>query len=324
MARAVVIDEFGGPEVLRVDEVVVGDPGPGEVRIEQKAAAVHFADIMMRAGNYFLKPDLPSAIGLDGAGIVTQIGDGVENVAVGDRVAYLFSIGAYASERLIDADRLVKLPEGISEKVAAAVLLRGLTTQYLLRQSYPVKKGDTVLVHAAAGGVGSLLCQWSKALGATVIGTVGGPAKISAAKAAGCDHVIDYTAVSFAPQVDELTDGAGVNVVYDSVGKDTFEGNIAALAPTGFFINFGHASGLLPPIDAMELNKKSLFFGKTSLKDYIGDKKKAAAMAKEVFDRISDQTLQLNISREYTLEETAQAHKDLAARQTTGAIILVP
>ncbi len=324
MARSVVIDAFGGPENLHVSEVDIGDPGSGEVRITQTAAAVHFADILTRQGTYFLKPDLPSAIGLDGAGIVAQIGDGVENVAVGDRVAYLFSMGAYTSERLIAADRLVKLPDGISEEVAAAALLRGLTAQYLLRQTYRVNEGDTVLVHAAAGGMGSLLCQWSKHLGATVIGTVGGPAKISAARAAGCDHVIDYSTKPFAPTVEKITDGKGVNVVYDSIGKDTFGGNIAALAPTGFFINFGHASGLLPPIDAMALNKKSLFFGKTSLKHFIDTKAKAAAMAREVFDLIGNETLSVDISRKYALEDAAQAHIDLAGRKTTGSIILVP
>lgn len=324
MAKAVIIHEFGGPEVLRVEDVEVGDPGPGEVRIKQAAAAVHFADLLVRAGTYFLKPDLPAAIGLDGAGIVEAVGDGVENIAPGDRVAYLFSMGAYASERLLAADRTIKLPDGIDEKTAAAGMLRGLTAQYLLRQSYVVQAEDTVLVHAAAGGVGSLLCQWSKHLGAVVIGTVGGEAKIAAARANGCDHVIDYTAGEFASQALELTDGQGVSVVYDSIGQATYDGNIAALAPTGYFINYGHASGLLPPIDAMELNKKSLFFSKTSLKDYIADKAKAAEMVAEVFDLIGCATLRVEISHEYALEEAAQAHTDLAGRKTTGSVILVP
>ena len=324
MARAVVIHEFGGPETLRVEEVAVGQPGPGEVRIKQSAAAVHFADLLVRTGTYFLKPELPAAIGLDGAGVVDAVGPGVDNVAPGESVAYLASLGAYASERLLAADRLIKLPVGIDEKVAAATLLRGLTAQYLLRQSYIVKPGDRVLVHAAAGGMGTLLCQWSKHLGAQVIGTVGSKAKVDVAAANGCDHVIDYSATDFAAQVTELTGGNGVNVVYDSVGKDTYEGNLAALAPKGSLINYGHASGLLPPIDAMELNKKSIFFGKTSLRDYIQDKAVAATMADEVFGLIADGVLKVNISREYTFDEAAQAHRDLAARKTVGAVILVP
>ena len=324
MAKAVVIHEFGGPEVLKVEDVEVGAPGPGEVRIKQTAAAIHFADILMREGTYFLKPELPAAIGLDGAGIVEALGDGVDNAEIGDRVAYLFSVGSYASERLLDASRLVKLPEGVSQKQAAAGLLRGLTAQYLLRQSYVVKPGDRVLVHAAAGGVGSLLCQWAKHLGATVIGTVGSEAKLAVAWANGCDHVIDYGAQDFAEAVAQITGGVGVNVVYDSIGQATYAGNIAALAPKGFFINYGHASGLLPPIDAMELNKKSIFFGKTSLKDYTADKNAADAMAKEVFGHIADGVLKIEITREYGLDEAAQAHKDLAGRKTIGSVILVP
>lgn len=322
MSRAVVIREFGGPEVLSVEEVDVGEPGAGEVVLRQEAAAIHFADTLVREGLYFLKPELPAVLGLEGAGVVEAVGPGVDGFAAGERAAYRFNLGGYAERRLIAADQLYKLPDGVEAKTAAAIMVRGLTAQYLVRRLYPVSSGETVLIHAAAGGMGSLLTQWAKNLGATVIGTVGAPEKIEVARAAGCDHVIDYTSEDFAGRVLEITGGEGLPVLYDAVGKDIYDGNLRCLAPRGWFVNYGHASGFLPPIDAMELNKKSLIFTKASLKDYNRTPEDNARMTADVFDMIAQGVLTANISREYALDEIAQAHIDIAGRKTTGTIIL--
>ena len=324
MSKAIRIHETGGPENLVYEDIEVGDPGPGEVRLRQTAIAVHFADTLMRQGAYFVKPELPAVLGLEAAGIVEAAGPGVEAFGSGDRVAYLFCPGAYAEHRVLPADQLVKLPDGVDERTSAASFLRGMTAQYLLRQSYVVKPGDTVLVHAAAGGVGVLLCQWAKHLGATVFGTVGSDEKAAVAKANGCDHVVNYSREKFDGRVLNLTSGAGVDVVYDSVGRDTYEGNVNVLAPTGYLINYGHSSGLLPPLDAMELNKKSLFFAKVSLRDYTLSKAAAAKMAAEVFDLLASGTLKVDISHEYALADAAQAHRDIADRKTTGSVVLIP
>lgn len=308
--------------MLSIEEVEVGAPGRGEVVLRQEAAAIHFADTLVREGIYFLKPELPAILGLEGAGVIEAVGAGVAGFAPGDRAAYRFNLGGYAERRLIAADQLYKLPDDVEAKTAAAVMVRGLTAQYLLRQIYPVGAGDTVLIHAAAGGMGSLLTQWAKHLGATVIGTVGAPEKVEIARAKGCDHVVDYATEDFAERVLEITGGEGVPVLYDAVGKDAYEGNLRCLAPRGWFINYGHASGFLPPIDAMELNKKSLIFTKASLKDYNRTPEDNARMTSEVFEMIAQGVLTANISREYSLDEIAQAHIDIAGRKTTGTIIL--
>lgn len=265
MAQAIRIHRFGGPEVMQLEEVAPGDPGPGEVRLRHRAISVHFADILIRQGVYFLKPDLPATMGLEGVGAITALGPDVTGWRVGDRVAYTFALGSYATERLVPARMLVRVPDAVSDVDASAGFLRGMTAQYLLRQARNVQAGDVVLVHAAAGGMGQLLCQWARHLGATVIGTVGSADKAQIAADRGCAHVINYTTEDFATRVTEITGGKGVNVVYDSVGRDVYAGNIAVLAPLGSYVNYGHASGLLPPIDAMDLNRKSLIFTKTSL-----------------------------------------------------------
>ena len=322
MSKAAVIRSFGGPEVMSIEDVDVAAPGAGEVVLRQEAAAIHFADTLVREGIYFLKPELPAILGLEGAGVVEAVGSGVDGFAEGDRAGYRFNLGGYAERRLIAADQLYKLPDGVDSKTAASIMVRGLTAQYLLRQLYPVGAGETVLIHTAAGGMGSLLTQWAKHLGATVIGTVGAPEKIEVARAKGCDHVIDYTAEDFADRVLEITGGDGVPVLYDAVGKDAYEGNVRCLTPRGWFVNYGHASGFLPPIDAMELNKKSLIFTKASLKDYNRTPEDNARMSAEVFEMIAQGVLSANISREYALDEIAQAHIDIAGRKTTGTIIL--
>ena len=322
MSKAAIIHSFGGPQVLSVEDVEVGDSGAGQVVLRQEAAAIHFADTLVREGIYFLKPELPAILGLEGAGVVEAVGPGVDGFAVGDRAGYRFNLGGYAERRLIAADQLYKLPDGIDAKTAAAIMVRGLTAQYLVRQLYPVSAGETVLIHSAAGGMGSLLTQWAKHLGATVIGTVGAPEKIGIARARGCDHVINYRAEDFADRMLEITRGEGVPVLYDAVGKDAYEGNLRCLAPRGWFVNYGHASGFLPPLDAMELNKKSLIFTKASLKDYNRTPEDNARMTAEVFELVAAGVLTPNISREYALADVAQAHTDIAGRKTTGAIIL--
>lgn len=322
MSKAAVIHSFGGPEVLSIEDVEIAAPGAGQAVLRHEASAIHFADTLAREGKYFVKPELPAVLGQEGAGIVEAVGPGVDNVAEGDRVSYRFNLGGYAERRLIAADQLYKLPDGIDSKTAAAVMVRGMTAQYLLRQLYPVRAGETILVHSAAGGMGSLLTQWAKHLGASVIGTVGGAAKIETARANGCDHVIDYTTEDFAGRVLEITGGEGVPVLYDAVGKDAYEGNVRCLATRGWFVNYGHASGFLPPLDAMEFNKKSLIFTKASMKDYNRTLDDNARMSAEVFEMIAAGVLKPNISREYALDEIAQAHIDIAGRQTTGAVIL--
>jgi NADPH2:quinone reductase len=324
MAKAVRIHEFGGLNKLLIEEVDVGDPGPDEVRLRQEASAVHFADTLVREGTYFLKPDLPSGLGLEGAGVVEAVGDGVTDFAVGDRAAYRFNLGSYAEARLIPANQLHHLPDNIEAKVAVAATVRGMTAQYLIRQVYKAGPDDTVLIHAAAGGMGTLLVQWAKHLGATVIGTVGSPEKAALALENGCDHAIDYRAEDFAARILEITDGKGVPAVYDGVGAAVYEGTVKCLSPCGFYVNYGHSSGLLPPLDAMILNKKSLIFTKASLKDYMRTPEVAKAMLAEVFDLLGRGVLDPQISREYALDDAVEAQKAIASRNTTGSIVLIP
>jgi len=322
-AQALRVHAFGGPEEIVLEDFTLDAPGEGEVRLAQKAIAIHFADTLLRSGAYYVKPALPATLGLEAAGVVAAVGPGVTGFAAGDRVAYPFLPGAAVTARNVPASNLILLPDGVDEKTSAAGLLRGMTVQYLVRQSYRVGPDDVVLVHAAAGGVGTLLCQWLRHLGATVIGTVGSPAKIAAASAAGCDHVIDYTADDFAARCLELTDGHGVNVSYDSIGKATYDGNIRAVAPTGYFINYGNSSGALPPIDALALNAKSIFFAKVSYRDYARTPEGITVMANETLAMMASGGIKIGITAEYPFAEAARAHRDIAARKTTGSVVLV-
>jgi NADPH2:quinone reductase len=260
-------------------------------------------------------------LGLEGAGTIAAVGPGVSDFATGDRVAYMFDPGGYADARIIAVDKLYRPPPELDAKMIVASFLRGMTAQYLLRRLYRIKPGETILVHSAAGGMGSLLAQWASKIGATVIGTVGSQDKIALARESGCAHVIDYSSEDFADAVLEITGGAGLSVVYDAVGKDVYAGNLRCLAPRGWFVNYGHASGP-PPIDAMELNAKSLIFTKASMKDYIRSPEERAAMADEVVAALIDGTIKARITREYELSEIAKAHTDMVARRTTGATIV--
>ena len=324
MPKAIRYDQPGGPDVMKWVDVEVGAPKAGEVRIRQHAVGLNYIDVYFRTGLY--PQQLPAGLGMEAAGEVTAVGDGVTAFKAGDRVAYVGQPpGAYAQERVMPAERLVKLPDGISYDDAASVMLQGLTAHYLLRRTYPVKAGDTILIHAAAGGVGLLVCQWAKALGATVIGTVGSDEKAALAKAHGCDHPIVYTRENFTQRVKEITNGAGVPVVYDSIGKDTYIGSLDCLAPLGYFVSFGNASGPLPPIDSKEFSSRgSLFFTRPTLFSYIAKRADLEAAAAELFDVILSGKVKTSINQRYPLAEVGRAHADLEARKTTGSTILVP
>ncbi|EML1598933.1 quinone oxidoreductase 1 [Burkholderia cenocepacia] len=324
MPKAIRYDQPGGPDVMKWVDVEVGAPKAGEVRIRQHAVGLNYIDVYFRTGLY--PQQLPAGLGMEAAGEVTAVGDGVTAFKAGDRVAYVGQPpGAYAQERVMPAERVVKLPDGISYDDAASVMLQGLTAHYLLRRTYPVKAGDTILIHAAAGGVGLLVCQWAKALGATVIGTVGSDEKAELAKAHGCDHPIVYTRENFTQRVKEITNGAGVPVVYDSIGKDTYIGSLDSLAPLGYFVSFGNASGPLPPIDSKEFSSRgSLFFTRPTLFSYIAKRADLEAAAAELFDVILSGKVKTNINQRYPLAEVGRAHADLEARKTTGSTILVP
>ncbi|RQS19103.1 quinone oxidoreductase [Burkholderia sp. Bp8998] len=324
MPKAIRYDQPGGPDVMKWVDVEVGEPKAGEVRIRQHAVGLNYIDVYFRTGLY--PQPLPGGLGMEAAGEVTAVGDGVTALKVGDRVAYVGQPpGAYAQERVMPAERLVKLPDGISYDDAASVMLQGLTAHYLLRRTYPVKAGDTILIHAAAGGVGLLVCQWAKALGATVIGTVGSDEKAALAKAHGCDHPIVYTRENFTQRVKEITNGAGVPVVYDSIGKDTYIGSLDCLAPLGLFVSFGNASGPLPAIDSKEFSSRgSLFFTRPTLFSYIAKRADLEAAAAELFDVIQSGKVKTSINQRYPLAEVGRAHADLESRKTTGSTILVP
>ena len=314
----------GGPEVLQWQAVEVGDPGPGEARVVHKAVGLNYIDTYHRSGLYPLP--LPSGLGLEAAGVVEAIGPGGADIAVGDRVAYSGGpVGAYAQARVMPADRLVRLPDAISFEQGAAMMLQGMTAQYLLRRTYRVQPGDTILIHAAAGGVGLIVCQWAKALGATVIGTVGSDAKAELARAHGCDHTIVYTREKFADRVREITGGAGLPVVYDSIGKDTFMDSLACLRPLGMMVNFGSASGPVPPFDIGALARMgSLFLTRPTLFTYAAKRSDLLAMAGELFDVVSSGKVKIDINQRYALADAAQAHRDLEGRRTTGSTILLP
>ncbi|MHB1427493.1 MAG: quinone oxidoreductase family protein [Rhodocyclaceae bacterium] len=324
MTHAIRIHETGGPEVLRWEEVGVGETAPNEARIRHEAIGLNFIDIYHRSGLYPLP--LPSGLGLEGAGVVEAVGSAVTDLQPGDRVAYAGGPpGAYAEVRNMPADRLVKLPETIDFKTAAAMMLQGMTAQYLLRRTYRVQPGDTILIQAAAGGVGLIVCQWAKALGATVIGTVSSDAKAALAKAHGCDHPIVYTREDFVARVKEITHGEGVPVVYDSIGKDTFTGSLDCLRPLGMMVTFGNASGPVPPVDTLELSKRgSLFLTRPTLFTYIARRADLLATAQELFDVVASGKVRIEVNQTYALKDAAQAHSDLAARKTTGSTVLLP
>jgi NADPH:quinone reductase len=323
MTHVVRIHKTGGPEVLSWDDIDIGKPGPGEVRLKQTAVGLNYIDTYNRRGIYPLP--LPSSLGGEAAGVVEETGPGVTDLKPGDRVAYGNApIGSYAEARLIPADRLVKLPPGITDQQAAAMMLKGLTAQYLLRQTYRVKPGETILFHAAAGGVGSIACQWAKHLGATVIGTAGGDAKGKLAKDNGCDYVIDYNREDFVKRVDEITGGKKVPVVYDSVGKDTFMKSLDCLAPLGLMVSFGQSSGLVEPFSINILTGKgSLYVTRPTLAHYAGTTEKLRTMAKELFDVVAAGIVKIDIGQTYPLKDVAQAHRDLESRKTTGSTVLV-
>ncbi|WP_321929847.1 quinone oxidoreductase family protein [Paraburkholderia guartelaensis] len=324
MTKAIRYDKTGGPEVMKWVDVDVGEPGEGEVRLRQSACGLNYIDVYFRTGLY--PQALPAGLGMEAAGEVTAVGRGVSTLKVGDRVAYVARPpGAYAQERVLRADQVIKLPDSISDEAAASIMLQGLTAQYLLRRTYRVKAGDTILIQAAAGGVGLLVCQWAKALGATVIGTVGSDEKAAIAKAHGCDHPIVYTREDFTARVREITNGAGVPVVYDSIGKDTYTKSLDCLAPLGMFVSFGNASGPLPPIDSSEFaGRGSLFFTRPTLFTYMAKRADYEAMAAELFDVVSSGKVKTSINQRYALEDVGQAHADLEARKTTGSTVLIP
>ena len=323
MPKAIRIHQTGGPEVLRLEEVPAGEPGPGEARVRHGAIGVNFVDVYQRSGLYPL--ELPSGLGVEGAGKVEAVGPGVKDVRPGDRVAYMAGPGSYAEVRVLPADRLVKLPDGVSDATAAALMLKGLTVHSLVRRAYPVKPGDTVLWHAAAGGVGLIAVQWLKALGATVIGTVGSDEKAALARARGCDHVIVYTREDFVARVRDITKGAGVPVVYDSVGKATFDGSLDCLRPLGTMVTFGNASGPVPPVAPVTLTQKgSLFLTRPTVFHYVATRPNLLAAAEETFALVRAGKIKVRIAGRWPLAEAAAAQTALAGRQTTGSLVLVP
>jgi len=324
MPNAIRIHETGGPEVLRYEQVETGKPGPGQVRIRQTACGLNFIDVYMRTGLYPV-PELPATLGMEAAGVVEMAGDGVTDLAEGDRVAYAMNLGGYAETRLIDASKLIKLPDTIDDQTAAAMMLKGLTAHYLLFRTYPVKAGDTILVHAAAGGVGLLLCQWAKHLGATVLGTIGTPEKAELAMAHGCDHPIFYREENISQRVHELTNGIGVAAVYDSVGQATFEASLDSLRPFGVLATFGNSSGKVKSFDPNILAPKgSLYITRPTLATHTATRELLVEGAERLLDVVSNGIVKVNINQTYSLAETAQAHRDLEARKTTGCTVLLP
>ena len=325
MTRAIRIHETGGPEVLRWEEVDVGSPGHGEVRLRQTAVGLNYIDTYLRTGLYPLGK-LPAILGMEAAGVVEEVGPGVQDVRRGDHVAYSGGpAGAYAEARLFPADRLVRLPDAVSDQQAAAMMLKGLTAHYLLRRTYRVQSGDTILIHAAAGGVGLIVCQWASHLGATVIGTVGSEEKAELARAHGCDHPILYRTENFVERVHELTAGERLPVVYDSVGRDTFQGSLECLRPRGMLVSFGQSSGPVPPFEMRELQVKgSLFLTRPSLGHYVATPEELLENSAELFDVVEKDAVKIDVRQTYPLEEAAQAHRDLEGRKTSGASVLIP
>jgi len=323
MPYAMRIHENGGPEKLRWEEVQVGAPAEGQVRVRSTAVGLNFIDTYQRSGLYPMP--LPFTLGSEGAGVIEAVGPKVKELKVGDRVAYSGPLGAYAEVLMRPADRLVKIPAGVDDRTAAAMMLKGLTAQYLLRRTYRVKKGDTILMHAAAGGVGQILCQWAKALGATVIGTVGSDEKVALAKKAGCKHVIVTSREKVSARVKEITKGAGVPVVYDGVGKDTFMDSLDCLAPLGLLASFGNASGAVTQFNPGVLAAKgSLFLTRPTLGSYTATRADLVKAAAELFAVVKSGKVKITINQTYPLRDAAQAHRDLESRKTTGQTVLLP
>jgi NADPH:quinone reductase len=321
--RAIRIHETGGPEVLVLEEVDLPKPGPGQVRLRQHAVGVNYLDVRYRNG-FYRPTELPFTPGNEGAGEVVEVGPSVKDFKPGDRVAYGGSIGSYAEERNIETRYLVKLPRGVSYETAAAIMLRGLTSQYLLRQTYRVKEGDTMLVHAAAGGVGLILCQWGRALGATVIGTVGSEDKAKLAKKAGAHHVIVYRDEDFVKRVDEITKGEKCHVVYDGVGQRTFFGSLECLKPFGTFASFGSASGVIAPFDIGLLRNGSPYVTRATLSTFLADRERADKMARDLFRAVGAGEVTIKIDKRFPLGEAAEAHRDFEARDSVVSFVLLP
>ncbi len=325
MPKAVRIHATGGPEVLTYEEVETAAPGAGQAVVRQTAIGLNFLDVYYRTGLYPAPNGMPLTPGGEGAGVVSALGEGVTDLKIGDRVAYTAPLGAYCEERVIAADRLVKIPDGVSDEQAAALMLKGMTAAYLVLRSHAVQRGETILCHAAAGGVGLLLGQWAKHLGATVIGTAGGPDKAALALTNGYDHVIDYTKEDFVPRVLEITGGAKCDAVYDSVGKDTWAGSLDCLKPLGIFVSFGQSSGPIPPFPITMLSQKgSLFVTRPTLFVYIAKRPDLERYAAAMFDVVGRGVVNVSINQRYALKDAAKAHADLEARRTTGTTILIP
>ena len=322
--KAIRVHRHGGPDVLTYEDVDIGAPGPGEVRVRNRAIGLNFVDIYFRTGAY-APPNLPFTPGNEGAGEVVSVGEGVSDFAPGDRVAYVGTLGAYAQERIVPVHFLVHLPDTIDFETAAAMMLKGLTAQSLLRRAFRVEAGHTILVHAAAGGVGLILTQWAKHLGATVIGTVGSPEKAALARQNGCDHVIDYRAEDFAPRVRAITDGEGCHVVYDGVGQATFLGSLDCLRPFGYFVSYGSASGPIEPFDIMLLMEKgSLFATWQLLFTHLARREDVLAMSEELFQLVASGAVKIPVHARLPLADAAEAHRRLEGRRTTGATVLLP
>ena len=322
MTKALVVHDYGAPEVLSLEDVDVGNPGAGQIRMRHMAIGLNMSDTYRRRGVYPL--ELPVIVGSEGAGVVTALGPDVEGLGVGERIAYAGPLGAYAEERLIAADKVVRLPEAIDDRTAAAMMLKGLTVHYLLHWTYPVQRGDTVLIHAAAGGVGLIFCQWAKHLGATVIGTVGSHAKAAIAQAHGCDHPIVYTERNFREAVMEITGEKGVHAVYDSIGADTFLDSIACARPRGMIVGFGQASGPFPMLDTGVLQRGSKFVTRPGLAEHTATRAMIETGAGRLFEAVGSGAVRISVNQVYPLAEAARAHADLEGRKTTGSSVLIP
>lgn len=325
MSNAIIVREVGDPSVMKYEAVETPKPGPGEVLVRHTAIGVNFIDIYFRSGLYPAPAGLPFTPGAEAAGVVEMIGAGVTTVDPGDRVAYVIPVGSYATERTVPVDKLVIIPEGIDDKTTAAMMLKGLTAQYLLRQTYNVKAGDTILIHAAAGGVGLLVCQWAKHLGATVIGTVGSEEKADLAKSNGCTHPILYREEDFVEQVKTITGGSGVNVVYDSIGKDTYPGSLDCLKPMGTWVTFGQSSGPITDFNLASLAQKgSLFATRPTLFSYASTPERLKTMSDDLFDVVASGAVNVAVNQQFALRDAVEAHKALEGRATTGATVLIP
>jgi NADPH2:quinone reductase len=323
MTKAVVVRQLGGPEVLRYEDWPLAGPEPGQVALRQTAIGLNFVDTYQRSGLYPVQ--LPFVAGNEGAGVITALGEGVTGLKVGDRVAYQGQVGAYATERLAAAERMVPIPDGIEDRTAAAIMLKGLTAYYLLFKTWALARGETILWHAAAGGTGLIATQWARALGATVIGTAGSPEKVALAKAHGCHHVINYNSEDFVTRVRELTDGKGVDVVYDGVGKSTFEKSLDCLRPRGLMVSFGNASGVVSIPDVTLLSRKgSLYVTRPTGTHYLGKREDLLEGAGKLFEAVQSGAIKVEISRTFPLSEAADAHRALEGRETTGSVVLLP